>query len=294
LCGMAACASLAAQLHLPPEQVAWGIREIALSDMVKAVRARLTERGLDAKEHAFISYGGCGGLFSADIAKAIGSRTVLFPELASVLSAFGAAATDIRRERIRSMGTLLPVDAALLKKNAQELRDLVDGDLRDDGVAAADRRVTFEADLRFYRQRWELSIPVTAEALYKGDIDKAVEDFRMEYGRRYGTGAMVAGSPMELTNLRAIGIGHTLKASLNQSTDKAKSARAPSSRTRPVQLARDSAPADVPVVDGKDLMPGHELHGPTLVDGADTTIWIPGGSVARVDGKRGLLLEAQS
>ena len=42
---------------------------------------------------------------------------------------------------------------------ADKLRDEVLGDLAADGVAESDRSVVFEADLRFKRQIWELSIP---------------------------------------------------------------------------------------------------------------------------------------
>jgi N-methylhydantoinase A len=37
-------------------------------------------------------------------------------------------------------------------------------------------------------------------------------------------------------------------------------------------------------VRGSDIRPGHTLTGPAIVDAADTTIWIPAGTSARVDG----------
>ena len=48
------------------------------------------------------------------------------------------------------------------------------------------------------------------------------------------------------------------------------------SSPRPTRTGR------VPTV-GADLRPGHALSGPALIDGSDTTIWIPAGAAATVD-----------
>ena len=131
-----ACARLGRELSLSTDDVAWGIREIALAGMAKAVRGRLAERGLDPRGRALVSYGGCGGLFAADIAQAIGMDTVVIPELASVLSAFGAATADVRRERAQSLEMAFPIDIDAVSVIAEKLRAQVDADVAADGVAS--------------------------------------------------------------------------------------------------------------------------------------------------------------
>src|SRR5207244_5812396 len=91
----AACAALGERIGLDAEECAWGIRRIALDGMTTAVRARLAERGLAPETHAITSFGGCGALFTPEIAAALGVGRVLVPELSSVLSAFGAATGEI-------------------------------------------------------------------------------------------------------------------------------------------------------------------------------------------------------
>ena len=93
--------------------------------MVKAVRSRLAARGLDPRTHASLSYGGCGALFTPSIAAAIGSPRVLIPELASVLSAFGAATADVRRERLKAVLGQFPMDPQFVEKEAAELKAAV-------------------------------------------------------------------------------------------------------------------------------------------------------------------------
>jgi N-methylhydantoinase A len=292
--GADACARLGRPLSLDADEVAWGIREIALAGMAKAVRGRLAERGLDPRGRALVSYGGCGGLFAADIARAIRAPRVLVPELASVLSAFGAATADVRRERTQSLELPLPADADAIAVVAEKLRSQVDADVAADGVLAADRSVHFEADLRFRRQKWELTVPFTGGTVDAAGLEQLVGDFRTEYARRYGEGALMAGAVVELVSVRAIGVGRTVKPDLAPSTARHE-ANGSAARTgeREVRVDRDGAPIEVGVYAGSALGPGDRITGPGLVDGSDTTVWVPPGAEAHVDPRNNLVLEVE-
>ena len=67
--------------------------------------------------------------------------------------------------------------------------------------------------------------------------------------------------------------------------------RATPAGTRPVHLERASPPVAIATYDAATLLPGQVVCGPGLIDGADTTIWIPGGMSARVDADRTLIIE---
>jgi N-methylhydantoinase A len=277
-----ACAQLGGRLGLEAEDAAWGIREIALSGMARAVRSRLAARGLDPRAHAVVSYGGCGALFTPDIARAIGAPRVLVPELAAVLSAFGAATADVRRERVASVGGLMPVPPDAIAKALAEVEAAVLEDLAADGVDGADRSVAFEADLRFRRQTFEIAVP------WRG-AEHLVDDFRDEYARRYGRGALVLGTPVELVAVRAIGTGATSKARLEPAGAGAAPAGtagagrgAPARRSVRVDRGPDGR-LDVDAYDGQALVPGRRIAGPAVIDGTDTTLWVPAGATLVVD-----------
>ncbi len=290
-----ACTDLGAALGMDAETVAWGIRQIALADMIKATRGRTGALGLDLREQPLMSFGGSGSLFTADIALAVGAPRVLVPELASVLSAFGAATTDVRRERIRSLMLPFPLASAAIDAVTAELDKAVFGDLAADGIAPEDRSVSFEADIRFAKQISEIQI-----ALPQGAFDAAAETalldaFRGEYARRYGQGSIVLQAPMELVAIRAIGIGSTTRARLSHTSagSVATGTPAPVIRQRPVRLERgEGGRHDIAVHDGGALRPGHMLAGPALIDAHDTTIWVPGGMHAEVNPQGTLVMEA--
>jgi N-methylhydantoinase A len=273
-----ACGRLGTQLGMDAHETAWGIRQVAIAGMITAVRSRLAARGLDPREQVILSYGGCGGLFTPTIGESIGSRGVLIPGLASVLSAFGAATTDVRRERIKAVLEPMPVDPMLLEKLGRELQSQVNEDLEADGIPPSERTIDFEADLRFKRQVWEISIPLQTQQLDRVEFDTLVDRFKEEYAKRYGRGSIVLGAPVEFVNLRAVGTGRTVQASLEAGhTEHVKpGTKATAAMTRMVRVEREAGGEEaVDVYEGRQLLPGHTLEGPALIEGIDTTVWVP-------------------
>ena len=282
---LAACARLGGELGLAPVEVAWGVREIAAAEMVKAIRARLSSHALAASEHCLVSYGGCGALFAAELARMAGVPRVLIPELASVLSAYGAATMDIRRERLTTLLLKLPGDAALIDRTIEDLRAAVWQDLAADGVPEERREVRIEADMRFFLQRWELTVPLPPEPRMGDGGREAEALFRAEYLRRFGAAATTTSGIVELVGIRAIGVGRMAQADeagSAQVSDVAERAADPIG-TRMVSLRRGMAPEPVAVHLGAELAPGASFRGPALVDAPDTTIWIPSGMTAHLD-----------
>lgn len=290
-----ACGTLATRLGTSAERVAWGVRELALTEMTRALRAEFARFGHDMRQFSLVSLGGCGGLFNGEIAAQLGLKAVLIPELTSVLSAYGAASADVRRERTLSVGRMTPLPAPELASMAGSLRARVIADLEADGIAAVDRTLQLEIDLRFMRQQWELAMTVDGE-LDETAQRAVMERFTTEYARRYGQGALVMGAPIELASMRMIGLGRTVRPALLAGDEPTDPSPLAVTSSRAVLVGETGAMQrrEVPVVDRAVLQPGHRLAGPALVDAVDTTLWIPAGFAARVDGYRTLVLEAAS
>jgi N-methylhydantoinase A len=167
-----------------PEELAAGIRldrraaEQALGDldpaavvaavnaeMMRALRLVTVERGHDPRNLALVAFGGAGPLHACELAAELEIGTVLVPEGAGMLSAVGLAASDERRDRVRSY--LVPLDDA--------------GELPSEG----------EADLRYSGQSFELTVPLG------GDLAEA---FHAAHEERYGYADW--SRPLELVAVR--------------------------------------------------------------------------------------------
>ena len=280
-----ACASLGERLDMDAEAVARGIRSLALADMVAAVRMVLNRRGLDSTEYTLVSYGGCAGAFTADIAAALGARGVVAPDVASVLSAYGASTTAVRHERAQSVAEAMPVAAGRLTEIVRGLHDQVLADLEEDGVPGDRRVLAVEADLRYKRQKFELTVPMTVSAdltVAESDVAALEQAFLDYYVSVYGVGASLTGAPVELVTLRVIGTVQEV-----EGADVAEDVVHGGSTEVVIPVRRtvltSAGPVEAGVVHDHDLAPGAVLRGPALVTKVDTTLWVPVGASAGVD-----------
>jgi N-methylhydantoinase A len=125
--------------------------EAVNAEMLRALRVVSVERGHDPRELALVAFGGAGPLHACALAEELGSRTVLVPAAAGVLSALGLAAGAERRDAVRSY--LLPLAEA--------------GALPPEG----------EADLRYAGQSFELTVSLQEDL---------AEAFHRAHEERYG------------------------------------------------------------------------------------------------------------
>jgi N-methylhydantoinase A len=133
--------------QIDPEDVV----AVVNAEMLRALRVVSVERGHDPREFALVAFGGAGPLHACALAEELGIATVLVPEAAGVLSALGLAASDERRDSVRSY--IVSLEEA--------------GELPADG----------EADLRYAGQSFELTVP----------LDPALaESFHLAHEERYG------------------------------------------------------------------------------------------------------------
>ena len=135
------------------------------AEMLRALRVVSVERGHDPRELALVAFGGAGPLHACELADELEIGTVLVPAAAGVLSALGLAASDERRDHVRTY--LVPLAEA--------------GELPADG----------EADLRYAGQSFELTVPLG------GDLS---ESFHRAHEERYGYADR--SRPIELVAIR--------------------------------------------------------------------------------------------
>ena len=282
-----ACERLGRELGLSVDEVAWGIREIALARMTKAVRNRLATRGLAASDLALVAFGGCGPLVGAEIAERVGTRRCVTPALASVFSAYGAATSPLRRQRSASVVRPMPIADRELQALCEELSAQALADLDEGAAGSEPRRVDLEADLRFERQSHDLTVALHGVDPGSVTASHLTQRFVDEYAGRYGTAALSTGVRVELVTLRATAVGQSGPANGNGSPPEPASApgtgeppagRSPDRRT--VRIERAAPPTAVAVVRWSSMRSGQRLSGPALVDAPDTTAWIPPGHQA--------------
>lgn len=260
--------SLGTPLGLTIEAAAYGIREIANANMVRAIRAVTVERGLDPRELTLFAFGGSGPVHACDLARVLGMTRVLFPPSPGVFTAMGMLAGQVEHHELRSAESRLErLDPERVARLRAEMRDAATQALVEQGYAATTISFADEVDLRLEGQDAALSIPFESFdpaslrpafiAAYRDTYGYAPSDAVESVALRLHAHART-GEPLDFRALRSV-----------------RTAAAAAAGTRLAHFGRDTA-IETPIVPREAVTTW--LAGPVIIEGADTTIVIPPGA----------------
>jgi N-methylhydantoinase A len=269
-----AVAGVARALGLGVLPAAEGIHRVVNTNMAEGIRLVSVRRGADPRRFTLLSFGGAAGLHVTEVARMLEITRVVIPRVASVLSAWGMLATDLRYEFVRThVGEAGQVGASRLRRLFAEME--AEGRRRLGAGFTGRVDVRRSVDMRYGEQTFEISVPLDGVDVEDADLMKQVVDrFHKRHEELYTYSA--PGQDVVLVNVRAAVIGRlpALPA------ERERSVSAPSApRSRRVYLERW---IEVPVHDMDGVTDGQEVKGPAIFESATTTVLIRAGERARV------------
>jgi len=159
---------IAAALGIDRLAAARGIHRVINTNMAEGVRLVSVRRGVDPRRFALFAFGGAAGLHGTEIARQLGLARVIVPRVASVLSAWGMLATDLRFELSRThIGDAKALDGAAVKRLFDEME--AEGLARLRTSFAGPARAARSADMRYGEQVFEIMVPLE-------DVDWSIAD----------------------------------------------------------------------------------------------------------------------
>ncbi len=258
---------LADRLRRSVPEVALGMHSIANSAMANAIRGITQRRGLDARRHALVPFGGAGPVHGPEVARLLGMSGVVVPPAPGLLSALGLLVSPVtheERETVHAPLSGLPGDeldarfGAMVSRGRTALAELV-------GEFTA-QTVGFAAQLRYRGQAYELQVTgaPTEGSDWKTYLAQAFhERHERVYGRR------LTSKEIELVEVSTIHAAHPRKPE-SSGGDAGSGARL--TRTRDVFLGDTGRFETVPVFARSELPIGTKQVGPLIVEQADTTL----------------------
>ena len=281
-------AAVAEPLGLAPEHAAWGARQVAIANMIRAIRAVSSERGRDPREYALFAFGGNGALFAAGMAAELGMKTVVVPPAAGLFSAFGLLYAEIEHHYSRTVRRVLrDADPDAIDAVYRALEAQADAQLAADGFDAAHRACGRTAMLHYQGQIYELEVPAPAGRIDRAALDALAESFGREHERTYGHRAG-AGEPVELVTAQVLGRGLDERPRVPERL--ALAGREAGTGSRRAYYGPASGWIDTPVLARAALARGGGVEGPCIVEEYDSTCLVPPGVGARVDARGNLVL----
>jgi N-methylhydantoinase A len=283
----AALTRVGAKLGLTADQLATGVLDVATANMHAQLMPLMARKGIDPRDFVLLAYGGAGPTHALLLAREVGVRKVLIPPAPGTLCALGCLVADIKRDSIKTIyrdsAELTPAELecefAALETDARAW-------LEAQRLAVESTMILRSADMRYKGQSFDLTVPLGAEPL--GSMAEVHAPFHQAYQRIYGIADETA--PLEIINLRVTVVGVTAKPRQRPAAPRA-IGEAPKGDRRRIREHGEEVTATV--YPREVLRPGDTFSGPTVVEAADTTVYVPTGYVGSVDGWGNLLIEGE-
>jgi N-methylhydantoinase A len=256
-------------LGLEVDEAAWAVLGLATERMVNAIEGITLAQGVDPAECVMVGGGGGAGLYSVAIARRLGIRSVVLPDVAAALSATGALISDLQT----MFATTEVVSTASF--DGDRVAAILDGlgrraerFLADAGVAPENGEVRFAVEARYPHQVWEIEVPLRHGRLETTDhLTDLREDFHATHEELFAVRDTAA--PVELVSWRAHVRGSLRRHRLRRAH--------PEASDRPIPARRCAyfpslGAVDVAVRAVDSLGVGEPLRGPLIVESPVTTV----------------------
>jgi N-methylhydantoinase A len=152
---------VAEPLNLGIDEAASAILGIATENMVQAIFDITINQGIDPTDAVLIGGGGAAGLNSVQIARRLGSRRLVIPEVGAAMSAAGAMMSELTsqyRQTFFTSSARFDADGvnAVLAGLEGRCRQFIEGP----GAGSFEQRIQLWAEARYPEQVWNIEVPL--------------------------------------------------------------------------------------------------------------------------------------
>ncbi len=280
---------IAEPLGLSVEAAAAGVIEILDNNMAAAMRLVSIEKGYDPRNFAILAFGGAGPLHAGRLAQLLGVPKIIIPPAPGVVAALGLLVTDLKNEYVHACVQRPPgYDLDLINQTLSQLETQASDWLDRENVPDTSRSITRQADLRYARQGFELSVDMPPGALGSDSLKAVISEFHRTHERLYTYAAPDA--PVELVNIRVSAVGRLNKPDIEKLKPGQGAADAVLAK-RDVWLPGSEVFIECALYDRHRLGAGDALQGPTIVEQMDSTTWILPGHKAVVRDSGSIIID---
>ena len=284
---VAAVKKSADAMGISVEDAAEGIVKVANEAMFGALRLVSVEQGYDPRDFSLVGFGGAGPLHANALGILTDAWPVIVPPGPGVLCAYGDATTQVQDEATRTYITMAEeISTEQLLGDLKELQERAGESLVADGIPASDHEVTFQADLRYAGQAFQITVEFTEEELRDKGLARITDEFDDEHEQLF---TFKLGDGHEILMIRAV-----VKAkakSIAELTIGQEGTTLEECKLHDTRFYYEGEHHDAIIYDRNKLHEGLTVPGPAIVGEMDsTTVVLPGYS-ARVDSVGNLLIE---
>ncbi len=271
-------------LGLDLMQAAQGIVDIVNSNMADAIRMISIERGHDPRDYSLVAFGGAGPVHAGRIGEELGIKKVIIPPNPGVFSAMGLVCTDLKRDYVRSLYTLLDVEGVddRMRHVYRDITAEARAMLSRSGIPEENWNFRYYLDIRYGNQAYELTVPVESSEIEEGALSAIAERYHAQHFTTYDYNA--PDEPIQLVNMRASAIGKFGADFIATRSSSSNDGKDISPRSHREVYFKESGQTSCPVYDRGDLSAGAEIEGPAVIQESSSTVIVyPGQRAAATE-----------
>lgn len=284
---IAAVQKVADALGIDVMEAAEGIIRIANEAMFGALRLVSVEQGYDPRDFSLVGFGGAGPLHANALGRLVNSFPVIVPPGPGVLCAYGDATTQLQDEAARSYGALASeISKDQLASDLAALKDRAAQALLADGIAEDQLVVTYQADVRYVGQAFQISVDFDNDSLVEKGLSVITDVFDDEHEKLF---TFKLGDGHEIVMIRAVVASQAQNLEIKRQEDT--SATLQDCAIHETRIYFEGNWYDATIYERYKLHSGLTVSGPAIVTEMDSTTLILPGFQARTDLVGNLLIE---
>jgi N-methylhydantoinase A len=253
-------------------EAAEGIIKIVNESMFGALRLVSVEQGFDPRDFALVGFGGAGPLHANALGILSNSFPVIIPPGPGVLCAYGDATTQIQDEASRSyLAMAQDITTEKFINDLKDLKDKASQSLIKDGVSDANLEVTYQADVRYAGQAFQITVEFDEKEYEAKGIQLITDAFDDEH---YQLFTFKLSDGHEILMIRAI--VKVAQAEINSSMNASSEYSLEEAIIQDSRFYHESQWHDAKIYDRNKLHAKHLIPGPAIVSEMDsTTVILP-------------------
>ena len=207
-------------------------------------------------------------------------KQIIVPPAPGLFSSFGLLYADVEHHYSRTLRRVLrTADPQELQQAWLGLETQARKQLQGDGFPEERIRLSRTANMHYYGQIFELTVPVSSGPIDPTAIATLEEAFGVEHERTYGHRAGPE-EPVELVNIELVGQGIPERARVPEKLQN-ESVSSPIGQIREAYFGPVEGWREARVIDRASLSQG--VEGPVIVEEYDATCLVPPGAAAVLD-----------
>ena len=287
---VAAVQTVADAMGIDLMEAAEGIVKIVNESMFGALRLVSVEQGYDPRDFALVGFGGAGPLHANALGVLTDAWPVIIPPGPGVLCAYGDATTQVQDEAARTYLTMASeLSDQQLAVDLRELQERAGEALLADNIPVSEHEITYQADLRYSGQAFQITIDFTEAELKERGVALLTDQFDAEHEQLF---TFKLGDGHEILMIRAVAkaqakaIAELKMGQAGTTLDECK--------IHESQFYYEGAWHAANIYDRAKLHAGLQVEGPAIVGEMDSTTVVLPGYIAAVDTVGNLLINPAS